>query len=212
VHVGRLEDERLLRASHFLLAVGRSCPRSSSPSGCRACADRLARAAAADPARGLRRECRCRSTGAASEIPVARGVTYFSLGLQSEYWRPVLDERSWRSTCRRARPERVKVELLAVRGRLTGRGAPPREGDTRWTPSIRSRPTFQRADAAARAEGPSARPRHPPAPVRLRRGGRASARGSRGTSQRDADASGYALVALIDEVAMGSPSRCAATG
>jgi type VI secretion system protein ImpJ len=52
-----------------------------------------------------------------SEIPVRAGVTYFSLNLQSDYWRPVLEERVVAIYLPPPLdPEHVKLELLAVPG------------------------------------------------------------------------------------------------
>ncbi|HEY2730661.1 MAG TPA: type VI secretion system baseplate subunit TssK [Polyangia bacterium] len=118
VHVGKLEDDRLLRASHFLLAVRSEMPEEQLtqrlPGLCKIASrgqlPQILRAASPGvPVQVNRRP--------PSEIPVRAGVTYFSLGLQSEYWRPVLDERLVAIYLPPPLdPEHVKIELLAVPG------------------------------------------------------------------------------------------------
>ena len=118
VHVGKLEDDRLLRASHFLLAVRSDVPEEQLvqrlPGLCKIASrtqlPTILRAASPGvPVQVNRRP--------PSEIPVRAGVTYFSLGVQSEHWRPVLEERLVAIYLPPPLDaEHVKLELLAVPG------------------------------------------------------------------------------------------------
>jgi type VI secretion system protein ImpJ len=50
-----------------------------------------------------------------SEIPVRSGVTYFTLGLQNDQWRQVLEERALAIYLPPPfDPSKVKIELLAI--------------------------------------------------------------------------------------------------
>jgi type VI secretion system protein ImpJ len=119
VHVGKFEDERLLRATQFVLAVRSDIPEeqlaSRLPGLCKIASreqlPQILRAASPGvPVQVSRRP--------PSEIPVRAGVTYFALSTQSEYWRPVLDQRVVAIYLPPPLdPERVKVELLAVPGK-----------------------------------------------------------------------------------------------
>jgi type VI secretion system protein ImpJ len=116
--VGKLEDERLLRASHYVLAVRTDIPEEQLvqrlPGLCKIASrthlPQILRAASPGvPVQVNRRP--------PSEIPVRAGVTYFSLGLQSEHWRPVLEERVVAIYLPPPLdPDHVKIELLAVPG------------------------------------------------------------------------------------------------
>ena len=118
VHVGKLDDDRLLRASQFLLAVRSDLPEEQLvqrlPGLCkiasRAQLPGILRAASPGvPVQVNRRP--------PSEIPVRAGVTYFSLNVQSEQWRAVLEERVVAIYLPPPLdPEHVKVDLLAVPG------------------------------------------------------------------------------------------------
>jgi type VI secretion system protein ImpJ len=118
VQVGKLEDDRLLRATQFLLAVRSDVPEEQLvqrlPSLCKIASRKelpqiLRAASPGVPVQVTRRP--------PSEIPVRAGVTYFTLGLQSENWRPVLEERVVAIYLPPPLdPERVKIELLAVPG------------------------------------------------------------------------------------------------
>jgi type VI secretion system protein ImpJ len=118
VHVGKLEDDRLLRAPHYLLAIRSDIPEDQLvqrlPGLCKIASrgqlpQILRSATPGVPVQVSRRP--------PSEIPVRAGVTYFALNQQSEYWRPVLEERMVAIYLPPPLdPERVKVELLAVPG------------------------------------------------------------------------------------------------
>jgi type VI secretion system protein ImpJ len=118
VHVGKLEDERLLKSQHFLLAVRSELPEDQLvqrlPGLCKIASrgqmpQILRSATPGVPVLVNRRP--------PSEIPVRSGVTYFSLGLQSEFWRTVLEERLVAIYLPPPLdPERIKLELLAVPG------------------------------------------------------------------------------------------------
>jgi type VI secretion system protein ImpJ len=118
VQVGKLEDDRLLRATQFLLAVRSDLPEDQLvqrlPGLCKIASRKelpqiLRAASPGVPVQVTRRP--------PSEIPVRAGVTYFTLGVQSESWRAVLDERIVAIYLPPPLdPERVKLELLAVPG------------------------------------------------------------------------------------------------
>jgi type VI secretion system protein ImpJ len=118
VHVGKLEDERLLRASQFVLAVRSEMPEEQL-------AQRLPGLCKIASREQLPQILRAASPGVPvqvsrrppAEIPVRAGVTYFALGVQSEYWRPVLEQRVVAIYLPPPLdPDRVKIELLAVPG------------------------------------------------------------------------------------------------
>jgi type VI secretion system protein ImpJ len=118
VHVGSLDDERLLRGKQFVLAVRSDIPEEQLvqrlPGLCKIASRKdlpqiLRAASPGVPVQVTRRP--------PSEIPVRAGVTYFSLGIQSEYWRSVLDEKV--VAIYLPPPfdaEHAKIELLVVPG------------------------------------------------------------------------------------------------
>jgi type VI secretion system protein ImpJ len=116
MHVGKLEDDQLLRAPQFLLAVRSDFPEDQLaqrlPGLCKiASRDQLPHILrTATP--GVPIQITHRPP---SEIPVRAGVTYFTLGLQNEHWRQVLEERALAIYLPPPfDPTKVKIELLAI--------------------------------------------------------------------------------------------------
>jgi type VI secretion system protein ImpJ len=117
VYVAKLEDERLQKATHYLLAVRTDLPEEQLtqrlPGLCKIASQAQLPAvlrAAATP--GVPVQATHRPP---SEIPVRAGVTYFQLNLQSEYWRTALQEKNVAIYLPPPfDPARVKLELLAV--------------------------------------------------------------------------------------------------
>jgi type VI secretion system protein ImpJ len=95
VYLGKLDDERLLKATHFLLAVRSEIPEDQLaqrlPGLCKIASQaqlpQVLRSAATP---GVPIQVTHRPP---SEIPVRAGVMYFQLNLQNEYWRTVLQEK-----------------------------------------------------------------------------------------------------------------------
>lgn len=116
VHVGRLDDDRMLRAPTYLLAVRSEVPEDQL-------AQRLPGLCKIASQAQLPFILRAASPGVPiqithrppSEVPVRAGVTYFSLSLQNEHWRQITEERSIAIYLPPPfDPTRVKLELLAV--------------------------------------------------------------------------------------------------
>jgi type VI secretion system protein ImpJ len=117
VYLGQLDDERLLKASYFLLAVRSEIPEDQLaqrlPGLCKIASQaqlpQVLRSAATPgvPIQATHRP--------PSEIPVRAGVMYFQLNLQNEYWRTILQEKV--VAIYLSPPfdsAHVKLELLAV--------------------------------------------------------------------------------------------------
>jgi type VI secretion system protein ImpJ len=116
VHIGNLDDDQLLRAPQFLLSVRSEYPEDQLaqrlPGLCKiASRDQLPHILrAATP--GVPIQITHRPP---SEIPVRAGVTYFTLGLQNDHWRKILEDRSLGIYLPPPfDPTKVKLELLAI--------------------------------------------------------------------------------------------------
>jgi type VI secretion system protein ImpJ len=116
VHVGRLEDDRLLTASHYLLGIKSDHPEeqlsSRLPGLCKiASPDQLKLIMrAATP--GVPIQVTHRPP---AEIPIRAGVVYFALNLQNDYWRQIAGDRAIAVYLPPPfDPSRVKLELMAV--------------------------------------------------------------------------------------------------
>jgi type VI secretion system protein ImpJ len=116
VHVGKLDDERLLSAPHYVLAVRSSLPEEQLslrlPGLCKITSrselPKLLRAASP----GVPIQVTHRPP---VEVAVRAGVTYFNLNLQSEHWKQITSERTIAIFLPPPfDPSQVKVELLAV--------------------------------------------------------------------------------------------------
>jgi type VI secretion system protein ImpJ len=117
IYSGRLDDERLLSASEYVLAIRSDIPEAELaqklPALCKiASVAQLPRLIRAASTRGVPIQVAYRPP---SEIPVRSGVTYFSLNLQNDYWREVLQDRLVSIYLPPPfDPERVKLELMAI--------------------------------------------------------------------------------------------------
>jgi type VI secretion system protein ImpJ len=116
VHLGRLEDDRLLSATHYLLAIRSELPEDQLaqrlPGLCKIASKTqlplIMRAAAPGvPIQATHRP--------PAEIPIRAGVLYFMLNLQNDYWRQITAERAIAVYLPPPfDPSKVKLELLAV--------------------------------------------------------------------------------------------------
>lgn len=117
VHVGRLDDDRLLTSTEYVLAVRSDIPETELaqrlPPLCKiASVAQLPRLIRSASTRGVPVQVTFRPP---SEIPVKSGITYFSLMLQNDYWKGVLQDRLVSIYLPPPfEPERVKLELLAI--------------------------------------------------------------------------------------------------
>ena len=117
VYLGRLDEDRFIKATHYLLAVRSEIPEDQLgqklPALCKIASQTQLPAvlrSAATP--GVPIQITHRPP---TEIPVRAGTTYFLLNLQSEYWRAVLQEKIIAIYLPPPfDPSRVKLELLAV--------------------------------------------------------------------------------------------------
>jgi type VI secretion system protein ImpJ len=117
VYLAKLEDDRLLKATYWLLAVRSDVPEEQLaqrlPGLCKIASQaqlpQVLRSAATP---GVAVQVTHRPP---SEIPVRSGVTYFQLNLQSDYWRTILQEKTMAIYLAPPfDPARLKLELLAV--------------------------------------------------------------------------------------------------
>lgn len=117
VHLGKLDDDRLLSAPQYVLAVRSEIPEAQLvqrlPGLCkiasRAQLPQVIRSAATP---GVPIEVTHRPP---PEIAIRAGVTYFSLNLQNEFWKQILQDRLVSIYLPPPfDPERVKLELLAI--------------------------------------------------------------------------------------------------
>jgi type VI secretion system protein ImpJ len=116
-HVGTLDDERFLRATHFVLAISSEIPEDRL-------AQRLPGLCKIASRTALPSVIRSAATPGVSiqvthrppqEIPIRAGLTYFILATQGEHWRQILEERMVAIYLPPPfGPEHVKLELLAV--------------------------------------------------------------------------------------------------
>jgi type VI secretion system protein ImpJ len=117
VYVGALEDERLIKATHYLLALRTEIPEHQViqrlPGLCKiASGSQLPQVLRAAATPGVPIQPTNRPP---PEIPVRAGVLYFSLALQNDYWRNILQERKLAIYLPPPfDPAHVKLELLAV--------------------------------------------------------------------------------------------------
>jgi type VI secretion system protein ImpJ len=117
VYVGKLEDERLLKAGHYLLAVRAEIPEPQLiqrlPGLCKiASSSQLPNVLRSAATPGVPIQATNRPP---PEIPVRAGVVYFSLNLQNDYWRGILQERKVAIYLPPPfDPAHLKLELLAV--------------------------------------------------------------------------------------------------
>ena len=116
IHMGKLDDDQLLTSPHFLLGIRSEYPEEllgqKLPSLCKiASRDHLPQILrSAIPGVPIQMTHR-----PPSEIPVRAGVTYFTLTLQNEHWRQIVDERSIAIYLPPPfDPSKVKIELLAI--------------------------------------------------------------------------------------------------
>ena len=117
VHLGKLDDDRMLVAPQYVLAVRSDIPEAQLvqrlPGLCkiasRAQLPQVIRSAATP---GVPIQVTHRPP---PEIAVRSGVTYFSLGLQNEFWQQIVQDRLVSIYLPPPfDPERVKLELLAI--------------------------------------------------------------------------------------------------
>jgi type VI secretion system protein ImpJ len=130
VHLGRFEDEVLLRAPNFVLAVRSDAPREELvqrlPGLCTVAAQGKLGAFLRAFTRGVRIQALDRPP---PEVPTRPGTVYFLLEPRSEYWRDIRDERSIALALPEPYdPARVKISLF---------GIPPRPGAGAQTMSKR---------------------------------------------------------------------------
>lgn len=118
VHVGRLDDDRLLSSTEYVLAVRSDIPETELaqrlPPLCKiASGAQLPRLIRSASTRGVPVQATFRPP---SEIPVKSGITYFSLMLQqNDYWKGVLQDRLVSIYLPPPfDPGRVHLELLAI--------------------------------------------------------------------------------------------------
>jgi type VI secretion system protein ImpJ len=117
LHVGHLDDERYLRAPHYVLSVTSDIPADLL-------AQRLPGLCKIASRTQLPSIIRSSSTPGVSvqvthrppqEIPIRAGITYFTLGAQGEYWKQIQDERTIAIYLPPPYgPDKVKIELLVV--------------------------------------------------------------------------------------------------
>jgi len=117
VHLGKLDDDRLLSAPQYVLAV-----RSEAKDG--ELEKRLPGLAKISSRAQLPLVIRSAATPGVpitlthrppAEIPIRSGVTYFNLNLQNDYWRAIQQDRLISIYLPPPfDPERVKLELLAI--------------------------------------------------------------------------------------------------
>ena len=117
LHVGHLDDERYLRAPHYVLSVNSDIPTDllaqRLPGLCKIASrtqlPSIIRSAATP---GVPIQVTHRPP---QEIPIRAGITYFTLGAQGEYWRQIQEERSIAIYLPPPYgPDKVKIELLVV--------------------------------------------------------------------------------------------------
>jgi len=116
-HIGNIDDDKLQRAPVFVLAISSDVPE-----------DRLAQRLPGMCKIASRTQLPSIIRSAASpgvpiqvthrppqEIPIKAGVTYFTLSLQNDFWRQILQERTVALYLPPPfGPEHVKLELLAI--------------------------------------------------------------------------------------------------
>jgi len=117
VYVARLDEDRLTKATHYVLAVRSELPEEQLvqrlPGLCKiASQTQLAQVLRSAATPGVPIQATHRPP---IEIPVRAGVTYFQLNLQNDYWRNILQEKVAAIYLPPPfDPAHVKLELLAV--------------------------------------------------------------------------------------------------
>ncbi|HXI58798.1 MAG TPA: type VI secretion system baseplate subunit TssK, partial [Polyangia bacterium] len=116
IHLGKLDDDRLLTATQYVLAVRSEIPEAQLaqrlPGLCKIAArSQLPQVIRAAASPGVPIAVTHRPP---AEIPVKAGVTYFGLTLQNEFWRQIVEERLVAIYLPPPfGPQHVKLELLA---------------------------------------------------------------------------------------------------
>jgi type VI secretion system protein ImpJ len=117
LHVGHLDDDRYLRAPHYVLSVSSDIPTDllaqRLPGLCKIASrtqlPNIIRSAATP---GVPIQVTHRPP---QEIPIRAGITYFTVGAQGEYWKGIQDERTVAIYLPPPYgPDKVKIELLVV--------------------------------------------------------------------------------------------------
>ncbi len=117
VYFGRLDEDRLLTAMHYVLAVRSEMPAEQLvqrlPGLCKiASQSQLPQVLRSAATPGVPIQATHRPP---AEIPVRAGVTYFQLNLQNDYWRSIQQEKGVSIYLPPPfDPAHVKLELLAV--------------------------------------------------------------------------------------------------
>ncbi|HXU64272.1 MAG TPA: type VI secretion system baseplate subunit TssK [Polyangia bacterium] len=117
VYFGRLDEDRLLSATHYVLAVRSELPPEQLlqrlPGLCKiASQSQLPQVLRSAATPGVPIQATHRPP---AEIPVRAGVTYFQLNLQNDYWRSIQQEKGVSIYLPPPfDPAHVKLELLAV--------------------------------------------------------------------------------------------------
>jgi type VI secretion system protein ImpJ len=116
VHLGKLDDDRLLTAPQYLLAVRSEIPEGELaqrlPGLCKIASKSQLPLIMRAAAPGVPIQVTHRPP---PEIPVKAGVLYFALNLQNDYWRQIATERAIAVYLPPPfDPTKVKLELLAV--------------------------------------------------------------------------------------------------
>jgi type VI secretion system protein ImpJ len=117
VYVGKLDEDRLITAVHYVLAVRSEIPPEQLvqrlPGLCKiASASQLPQVLRSAATPGVQIQATHRPP---AEIPVRNGVTYFQLNLQNDYWRSIQQEKGLSIYLPPPfDPAHVKLELLAV--------------------------------------------------------------------------------------------------
>ena len=117
VYFGRLDEDRLLSATHYVLAVRSELPPEQLvqrlPGLCKiASQSQLSQVLRSAATPGVPIQATHRPP---AEIPVRAGVTYFQLNLQNDYWRSIQQEKGVSIYLPPPfDPAHVKLELLAV--------------------------------------------------------------------------------------------------
>jgi len=117
IHLGKLDDDRLLSAPQYVLSVRSEIPEAQLaqrlPGLCKIAArSQLPQVIRAAATPGVPITVTHRPP---AEIPVRAGVTYFTLTLQNEFWRQIVEERLVAIYLPPPfGPQHVKLELLAV--------------------------------------------------------------------------------------------------
>jgi len=122
MHLGRLEDERLPRCTHFILAVTSGVPEKQTAEELPA----LAKIASWDEIHNIIQAATPGVPLAVTfrpppEIPVKPKVVYFSLDITDRYWKDAIQDQTLAIYLPQPfDPSRTKLELMAVPGKKEG--------------------------------------------------------------------------------------------